>query len=60
MVVWDNWSVHGKLEKFFALLEVSWIEFERLAPYAPELNPVEFSWSQRQACPVALAIIFMP
>lgn len=46
IVVWDNWSVHGKVEKIFALLEIPWIEFERLPPCAPELNPVEFSWSQ--------------
>lgn len=38
--------MHGKVEKFFALLEIPWTEFERLPPYAPELNPVEFSWSQ--------------
>lgn len=46
IVVWDNWSVHGKVEKGFKKLEFPWIEFERLPPYAPELNPVEFSWSQ--------------
>lgn len=46
VVVWDNWSVHGKVETSFQRLEVPWIEFERLPPYAPELNPVEFSWSQ--------------
>lgn len=46
IAVWDNWSVHTKVEKWFKLLELEWIEFERLPPYAPELNPVEFLWSQ--------------
>ena len=46
IVVWDNWSVHGKVEKAFDRLDLTWAQFERLPPYAPELNPVEYSWSQ--------------
>lgn len=46
IVVWDNWSVHAKVERCFELFEFAWIRFERLPAYAPELNPVEFLWSQ--------------
>lgn len=46
LVIWDNWSVHKKLETAIQELELSWVQFERLPPYAPELNPVEHLWSQ--------------
>lgn len=46
IVVWDRWSVHTKVARWFRELEVRWIEFESLPAYAPELNPVEWTWSQ--------------
>lgn len=46
IVVWDNWSVHHKVERWCQQLGLNCLSFERLPPYAPELNPVEFSWSQ--------------
>jgi transposase len=45
-VIWDRWSVHGKVANWFTELELGWIEFEPLPAYAPELNPVEATWSQ--------------
>ena len=44
-VVWDNLGAHAKAEKFFQAIDCSWIQFHRLPPYAPELNPVEHVWS---------------
>lgn len=46
IVVWDGGSIHKgdpfrELEKVFA----GRLTLERLPPYAPELNPVEFVWS---------------
>jgi transposase len=46
IVVWDRWSVHAKVARWFGELDVGWIEFEPLPAYAPELNPVEWTWSQ--------------
>jgi putative transposase len=46
IVVWDNLRAHKAAEKKILLLKKRGIEFESLPPYAPELNPVEPSWSQ--------------
>jgi transposase len=45
IVVWDRLTAHRshKVKKFAAR---NTIDLEFLPPYAPELNPVEFVWSQ--------------
>lgn len=45
IVVWDNLRAHKAAEKSVPLLKKRGITFEPLPSYAPELNPVEASWS---------------
>lgn len=45
IVVWDNLGAHRRAENALAALECRWARFERLPPYAPELNPVEHVWT---------------
>ncbi len=45
IVVWDNLGAHRKTENSLAALGCRWARFERLPPYAPELNPVEHVWT---------------
>lgn len=44
-VVWDNLGAHRKAENFLRRIDCSWARFHRLPPYAPELNPVEHTWT---------------
>ncbi len=46
LIVWDGLPAHrGKLvAEYLATLEGR-IQVERLPPYAPELNPVEYIWA---------------
>jgi len=53
IVVWDGLSAHGKAERFLSELGCSWVQFEYLPPYCPELNPVEHVWSQTKWCELA-------
>lgn len=43
IVVWDRWNVHRSAAR--KLSGCSWIEFEWLPAYAPELDPVEAVWN---------------
>jgi transposase len=45
-LVWDRWSVHRAAEGRLLERFGSRIRFERLPPYAPELNPVEQVWNR--------------
>lgn len=54
-VVWDNLGAHRKAENFFAAIDCRWVQFHRLPPYAPELNPVEHVWSTGKWGPLANA-----
>lgn len=45
IVVWDNLGAHRRAENALAALGCRWARFERLPPYAPELNPVEHVWT---------------
>lgn len=45
IVVWDNLGAHRRAENALATLGCGWARFERLPPYAPELNPVEHVWT---------------
>lgn len=45
IVVWDNLGAHRRTENVLAALDCRWARFERLPPYAPELNPVEHVWT---------------
>ena len=44
VVVWDNLSAHrGRLVQQY-LVRTPRLRLERLPPYAPQLNPMEYSW----------------
>jgi transposase len=45
VVVWDNLGAHRRTENALTTLGCGWARFERLPPYAPELNPVEHIWT---------------
>lgn len=45
IVVWDRWRVHRSAAAYFEKHHPDWFQFEWLPAYAPELNPVEPSWS---------------
>jgi transposase len=45
LVVWDRLGAHRKAERILGKLECTWLEFEYLPAYCPELNPVEHVWS---------------
>jgi transposase len=45
IVVWDNLGAHRRAENTLRALDCRWVRFERLPPYAPELNPVEHVWT---------------
>lgn len=53
IVVWDGLRAHRKAEGALSELECSWLQFEYLPPYCPELNPVEHVWSQTKWCDLA-------
>jgi hypothetical protein len=44
-VVWDNLGAHRKAENILRAIDCRWVHFERLPPYAPQLNPVEHVWT---------------
>lgn len=44
IVVWDNLRAHLKAVSAFHDLEASWIEFQQLPSYAPDLAAVEGLW----------------
>jgi hypothetical protein len=44
-VVWDNLGAHRKAENSLRAFRCPWVHFERLPPYAPQLNPVEHVWT---------------
>jgi hypothetical protein len=46
IVIWDGLRAHHKAERVLSELDCSWVQFEYLPPYCPELNPVEHVWSQ--------------
>ncbi len=45
ILVWDGVPVHSSATKWFQTNHPTWISFERLPAYAPELNPVEECWN---------------
>ncbi len=45
IICWDRWSVHRSAAKQITGSRMKNIHFEFLPAYAPELNPVEASWS---------------
>lgn len=58
VVVWDNLNTHrSRLVRAYAERHRDTLRLEFLPPYAPELNPVEYSWSHDKrgtlanACP---------
>jgi len=57
IICWDRWSVHRSAAKKIAGTRMKNIYFEFLPAYAPELNPVEASWSHAK---YALLANFVP
>lgn len=45
LVVWDRLSAHRKAARLLRNLDCSWVRFEELPPYCPDLNPVEHVWA---------------
>jgi transposase len=45
IIVWDRWQVHRSAAAYFEKHHPDWFLFEWLPAYAPDLNPVEASWS---------------
>lgn len=45
IVIWDGVNPHRSLETHRYAESCSWLTLLRLPAYAPELNPVEGSWS---------------
>jgi putative transposase len=45
IIIWDGSSVHRSAARHFQTHHPEWFLFEPLPAYAPDLNPVEASWS---------------
>lgn len=45
-LIWDNWGVHRSRQTRVFLEARRWLRVEWLPPYAPELNAVEYFWTQ--------------
>jgi transposase len=45
IVIWDNGNMHGGEPIRAVLRDFPRLTLERLPPYAPDLNPVEWLWS---------------
>jgi transposase len=45
-LIWDNWGVHRSRQTRAFIETQRWVHVEPLPPYAPELNPVEYFWTQ--------------
>lgn len=45
IVIWDNGSMHKGEAIRGVLRDFPRLSLERLPPYAPDLNPVEWLWS---------------
>jgi transposase len=46
LLIWDRWNPHRSAAAQLAKAGCSWIEPQWLPSYAPELDPVEFVWTQ--------------
>lgn len=46
LLIWDRWNPHRSAVAQLANAGCSWIEPNWLPSYAPELDPVEFVWTQ--------------
>ena len=53
LLVWDRLNVHRSAADRFARLECSWLQPRWLPAYAPELDPVEFVWTQAKYADLA-------
>jgi hypothetical protein len=53
IVVLDRWQVHRAAARYFERQHPDWFQFEWLPAYAPELNPVEPSWSHTKYAELA-------
>jgi hypothetical protein len=59
LLVWDGLSAHrSKAMKAWLSRRGGWIHVERLAAYAPELNPVEQVWRNVKGCELANLCVF--
>jgi transposase len=45
-LIWDNWGVHRSGQTKAFLEGQRWLSPEWLPPYAPELNAMEYFWTQ--------------
>jgi transposase len=51
---WDGLSAHWSHDmRAFIDTQRDWLEVERLAGYAPELNPVEYLWANLKGMELA-------
>lgn len=46
LMIWDRWNPHRSAAAQLAQAGCSWLEPHWLPAYAPELDPVEFVWTQ--------------
>jgi transposase len=54
VLLWDGLPSHRSKEtKAFLSEQAHWLHVERLPPYAPELNPVEYVWAHLCATDLA-------
>jgi len=53
-LIWDGLAAHKSVEtKEFLEKERHWLTVERLPAYAPDLNPVEYAWSNLKSSELA-------
>jgi transposase len=45
LLIWDGLPAHRSRKATDYIADQTWLTVERLPPYAPELNPVEYLWS---------------
>lgn len=53
LLVWDRLKVHRSAAAQLEGLGCSWLQPRWLPAYAPELDPVEFVWTQAKYCDLA-------
>lgn len=53
ILIWDRWRVHRSADARLTQAGCSWLRSEWLPSYAPELDPVEFVWTQAKYADLA-------
>jgi len=53
LLVWDRLGVHGAAVNHLRRRGAKWLEVEKLPPYAPDLNPVEYVWGHAKGVDLA-------